>query len=308
MKCSHSMPLLAAALALLLCPSAATHRRGTARRLGHPTERVPVRQVTGARIIGGRPARNPFTDSVVYIETKFWADSNTYSCTGTVLDAQHVLTAGHCAWLNRRYGFDVEWVKVNVGPRNDVGPFFQGAQVVVHRTYSPMTRQNDVAVIRIDGSFPRYTPVYLPLELDLSPRQAVFAAGFGATTKGGRRKSRQLLEVRLRYQRFARCVRAWLRDRIPEWSEESMICASDPMFPRGGRRDTCSGDSGGPLFIKAREDGERVMLQYGITSWGRTKCATRGKPSWYANVATFAVDIFAFGEDADLSAWDQVFP
>ena len=53
-----------------------------------------------------------------------------------------------------------------------------------------------------------------------------------------------------------------------------MVCAGVP----GGGKDSCSGDSRGPMVLK--KSGELV----GIVSWG-TGCAKPGYPGVYANVA-----------------------
>lgn len=45
------------------------------------------------------------------------------------------------------------------------------------------------------------------------------------------------------------------------------------VTPDGHVTDTCSGDSGGPLFIKGATAADDVV--YGLTSWGQG-CATRG--------------------------------
>ena len=56
-----------------------------------------------------------------------------------------------------------------------------------------------------------------------------------------------------------------------------MICASF------GCKDTCSGDSGGPMtyFI----NGKPTLV--GVTSWGSEQCGTTGYPGVYTEVAAY---------------------
>ena len=56
-----------------------------------------------------------------------------------------------------------------------------------------------------------------------------------------------------------------------------MICASS------GCKDTCYGDSGGPMiyFINGRP------VLAGVTSWGHDKCGTAGYPGVYTEVADY---------------------
>ena len=60
---------------------------------------------------------------------------------------------------------------------------------------------------------------------------------------------------------------------------ENMLCAGY----QEGARDTCVGDSGGPLVCKA---GDR-WWQYGVVSWGGTRCAAPNSPGVYADVVKY---------------------
>merc|ERR1719289_282389 len=57
---------------------------------------------------------------------------------------------------------------------------------------------------------------------------------------------------------------------------ENMICAAQPD------KDSCEGDSGGPLITK--EDGAYYSV-IGVVSWGPDNCATHDKPGVYARVS-----------------------
>ena len=51
-------------------------------------------------------------------------------------------------------------------------------------------------------------------------------------------------------------------------------------------KDSCGGDSGGPLMIHNRERGRKRWAQIGVVSWG-VLCGTEGKPGVYTNVQYF---------------------
>ena len=52
-------------------------------------------------------------------------------------------------------------------------------------------------------------------------------------------------------------------------------------------RDSCSGDSGGPLMIKKRKNLDTFMIQIGVVSWGLNDCGKKGIPGIYTNVRYF---------------------
>lgn len=59
------------------------------------------------------------------------------------------------------------------------------------------------------------------------------------------------------------------------------ICAMQP----GTAKDSCYGDSGGPLIVPAGNPSG--FVQVGVVSWGR-KCGTRVYPGVYARVSAFS--------------------
>ncbi|XP_037777552.1 proclotting enzyme-like [Penaeus monodon] len=66
------------------------------------------------------------------------------------------------------------------------------------------------------------------------------------------------------------------------WSKKYMTIATTQVCALASGKDTCSGDSGGPLAVQV--DGKYVLL--GITSYGHG-CATPGVPGVYTRVSSF---------------------
>ena len=52
-------------------------------------------------------------------------------------------------------------------------------------------------------------------------------------------------------------------------------------------KDSCSGDSGGPLMIKRHKRLDTHMTQIGVVSWGLDQCGNEGVPGIYTNVRYF---------------------
>ena len=92
------------------------------------------------------------------------------------------------------------------------------------------------------------------------------AVGMGSTSYGGA-KSTELLSGDVRYVKRSECGKTFKQVNME--IDESMICFG------GDGKDSCGGDSGGPLLV----DG----CLAGVVSWGY-KCAHPGWPGVYSNV------------------------
>ena len=126
-------------------------------------------------------------------------------------------------------------------------------------------------------------PICLPL--DPSTRQDLVGevgqvTGWGST-EDGYLTSDVLLKVSLPVLPMEMCVRAY-RDQpfVKLWYKQ--LCA-------GGLRakDSCHGDSGGPLQTVKMYRGRARMVQHGIVSFGRRNCAVEGTPGVYTHVAYY---------------------
>ena len=68
------------------------------------------------------------------------------------------------------------------------------------------------------------------------------------------------------------------------------VCVDYRMFQQFliySGKDSCSGDSGGPLMIKRHKRLDTHMTQIGVVSWGLDQCGNEGVPGIYTNVRYF---------------------
>lgn len=64
--------------------------------------------------------------------------------------------------------------------------------------------------------------------------------------------------------------------------KNSQICAGGYLG-----RDSCAGDSGGPLKYVSVVDGVSKYVQYGIVSYGPKHCGAEGQPGVYTRVSRY---------------------
>lgn len=107
--------------------------------------------------------------------------------------------------------------------------------------------------------------------------QTGIVAGWGIINTKTHELSKKLMKLRIPILPIERCMDAY-RDRA-NLSAREQVCAGGNIG-----QDSCSGDSGGPLFIIDDYDGGPRYRMLGIVSFGFKKCAVKPLPAVYTNV------------------------
>ncbi|XP_047986548.1 vitamin K-dependent protein C isoform X2 [Leguminivora glycinivorella] len=237
-------------------------------RLGR-RETVRARLRGMLRIIGGRPAppgKWPWQVAVL----------NRYKeafCGGTLISLRWVVTAAHC--VRKRLYVRLGEHDLLLRSRGELE--MRVTEAVIHPLYDPDTVVNDVAMLRLPGPARLdmgHGIACLPGEQQtLAPHTSCVILGWGKKRSTDVHGTRILHEAQVSTIQQGVCRRSYWQYAITD----NMVCAGR------GRRDSCAGDSGGPLLCRGQD--ARYYLQ-GITSFG-DGCGKRGKYGIYTRTAGY---------------------
>ncbi|XP_065204934.1 proclotting enzyme-like [Planococcus citri] len=227
------------------------------------------------RIVGGHnaePGEWPWMAAIL--------TSGRLFCGGSLIDDIHILTAAHCvAQMNP---WDVARLRVNLGDYNikskgDVQHVERKVRKVVrHRGFDPRTLYNDIALLTLDSPVPfsrNIRPICLPQGRTQYHGRMATVIGWGSLKEMGPTPG-ILQEVSIPIWTNQECKTKYA-GAAPGGIVETFLCAGKAS------KDSCSGDSGGPLMIN---DGK--WQQIGVVSWG-IGCGKGQYPGVYTRITSF---------------------
>ncbi|MCL1037273.1 trypsin-like serine protease [Shewanella submarina] len=197
-------------------------------------------------------------------------------CGGSLIGKKYILTAAHCVGYGQA---DPSSIDVIVG-LHDVNKPGEGKRHKLKAIYAdPAT---DTALLELEKPAEGVVPIKLiTLEQakQLKDGDMMTVIGFGVTIENDERPLAEILQ-KADVPQFnqAQCntnYEEYMGQKNP--ITDAMICAGYAKI----KKDSCNGDSGGPLFMK--RDGQ--YYQTGIVSWGAQVCASDNLPGVYVRVS-----------------------
>ena len=245
-------------------------------------------QEASPRIIGGDDASQNEWPWMVQVNVRFRDTGSGGLCGGILLSQDWVVTAAHCLVSDLGNVVSRNDVEVLVGSVSlDGGTSYNIDGFGIPSNYNPDNFNNDIAILRLANAGPALSnwPSIVGsdqlTELELAPfaqrDEALTATGWGVTSRNQvePQPADRLQEVALDYIQTGSCKNAWGNG----FNTATMVCAAELNPVQGRDQDTCSGDSGGPLFIG--DDIDPYVI--GLTSFGQPQCAGN-LPTVYTSV------------------------
>ena len=250
------------------------------------------------RIVNGQEARmHSWPWQIRAIPCSKWRC--TYLCGGSILSEYWTITAAHCIPYAADQGFVTAGAHKLWGDPSDInmaGKNYTVKEIINHPDWNRYKRNNDVALMRTKEriAFSDYVqPICIP-EQDICFNEGTtcVVSGWGYTEETGP-ISDTLQEVAVKIIDFETCSHATMYNTMVY--EDTQICAGYI----DGQKDSCAGDSGGPLACRLGDNQPWVL--YGVVSWG-WGCARARKPGVYAKTSAY-YDWIREKTDAVSAAW-----
>ncbi|KAH8300071.1 hypothetical protein KR044_009497 [Drosophila immigrans] len=153
-------------------------------------------------------------------------------------------------------------------------------RVYVHEKYSLRSGHNDIALVKLardvvfkESIRPICLPVSETLQQKVDTMEVFHVTGFGKTESHS--YSDVPLETIVGPKDIAKCQKSYRRQIV-----STQLCAGD----RG--KDSCNGDSGGPISYVEYFNGQQRFVQFGIVSFGSSSCGD-GNPGVYTKVGSY---------------------
>ncbi|KAK3914417.1 Serine protease snake [Frankliniella fusca] len=226
-------------------------------------------------IVGGRETKPMEFPHMALIGYETSPDSIAWTCGGSLISENFVLSAAHCTSSGRT---PAGWVLLGELDRSTDTDDALPQQVrvidrVTHPEYNPPAKYHDIALLRL-ARRAALSPYVRPACLDTQDpavtargREAPVASGWGHNAYGGDPVD-HLNKVRLPLVEPDVCKKGY--SNLPAYQLPRGILADSQVCAGGVTgKDTCQGDSGGPLQLPTREDPHCMYRIVGVTSFGK---------------------------------------
>ncbi|EFC48667.1 chymotrypsin [Naegleria gruberi] len=237
-----------------------------------------IKKAKGIKIANGSKAATNEFPFMVSLQYQASSSSVPYHfCGGSIINKRYIMTAAHCMFDDTNVKLTPSTIVVLAGVNYNTistsslsGNYAKGSSITVHTSFSSKTLANDIAIIyldrdlTIDGTTTRLAYIESGSVPIPTASSKILVAGWGYTDST-EVASENLLKVNIPIVSDTICNSYPLS---LDMAKPRQICAGD-----GAGHDSCSGDSGGPLF-RVVNSNTKDFAVVGLVSYGPDGCGT----------------------------------
>ncbi|XP_036674140.3 spaetzle-processing enzyme [Drosophila suzukii] len=236
---------------------------------------------------------------------KPFSETYSFNCGGALINSRYVLTAGHCLASRDLDKAGVVLHSVRLGEWDtrtdpDCSTLMNGERIcaphhidievekgIIHEQFAPASvdQKNDIALVRLKRSV-SYTDYVRPICMPTDDMIRNNFVDYGMDVAGwGLTENMQPSPTKLKIT-----VTVWnLTGCQEQYNTFFKVKMDDTQLCAGGQagKDTCGGDSGGPLMVPITSGGRDVFYIAGVTSYGTKPCGLKGWPGVYTRTGAF---------------------
>lgn len=230
-------------------------------------------------VFGGENAKDgqyPHMVALAYEDS-----SIVWHCGGTLISEKFILTAAHCTDLGN--GLKVKYARLgDINLNGATGKIINVLSINYPKEFTFSKRYHDIALLELEETVAfsyRILPACLFInkgDRNAFKNEKVYATGWGYINTNDER-SDILQTVNLQY--FPNCAGELNSSLLPSGVNETIQICYGHMTEQ---KDTCAGDSGGPLFYSDKN----IDVVIGLTSIGHG-CGKRNRAAAYTRVSFY---------------------